>query len=201
MAKLWKLPVLFICENNHYGMGTSDSRASASISFYTRGDYVPGIHVDGMDVYAAKNAIQWAKEYALKNGPLVIEMETYRYVGHSMVGFLSFPCLLRVWFAHLLYGQSDPGISYRSKEEVNKVRESRDPIIRQRARMLEHGIKEEQVEELDASIKEQVDQAVKFATAAPFPQVSELFTDVLTTPVEVRGRTLDETFKPSSTRQ
>jgi pyruvate dehydrogenase E1 component alpha subunit len=173
MAKLWNLPALFICENNHYGMGTSTKRASAAgDTFYTRGDYVPGLWVDGMDVYASKAAFGWAKQFALKNGPLVMEMETYRYVGHSM---------------------SDPGISYRSKEEVASVREKRDPILKHRARMLEHGAAtEDELAAIDKEIKNQVDAAVKFATEAPMPDRKELFTDVFSTPSFVRGRSLHE---------
>lgn len=78
ISALWQVPVIFLCENNHYGMGTSEWRGSASATFYKRGDYIPGIRVDGMDVLAMKQATVWAKEFALKNGPLCFEADTYR---------------------------------------------------------------------------------------------------------------------------
>ncbi|QSL65694.1 hypothetical protein MERGE_003007 [Pneumocystis wakefieldiae] len=97
MAKLWKIPVVFGCENNKYGMGTSAERSSAMTDYYKRGHYIPGIQVDGMNVLAIKHASAFSKQYSLENGPLVMEFVTYRYSGHSM---------------------SDPGTSYRTREEI-----------------------------------------------------------------------------------
>ena len=99
MAKLWNLPIIYLIENNRYGMGTSAERAAAVTSFYTRGDYIAGIQVDGMDVLAVREATRYATHYARNEGPIIMEAMTYRYHGHSM---------------------SDPGISYRSQDEVAK---------------------------------------------------------------------------------
>lgn len=155
MAKLWKLPAIYVCENNLYGMGTSIERASADRKFYTRGDYVPGIRVDGMDVLAVREATRYAREHAVTVGPIVLEMETYRYAGHSM---------------------SDPGTAYRTREEVSGVRTSKDPIERHRKRILDSGLATaDELKEIDKKIKDQVDAAVEFAKQSPEPPVSELF--------------------------
>jgi len=105
MAALWKLPLVMMCENNKYAMGTAISRGAAYPSFYDRDRVIPGLKVDGMNVFPMMAAIQFAKKFCPEHGPLFIEADTYRYHGHSM---------------------SDPGISYRSREEVAEVRKSKD---------------------------------------------------------------------------
>merc|ERR1711963_680242 len=133
LSKLWNLPAIFVCENNEYGMGTSTDRHSASTEFYKRAGYLPGMLVDGMDVLAVREATKFAKEYVLKNGPIMIELKTYRYHGHSM---------------------SDPGTSYRTRDEVQKVRSASDPIIGIRARMLENDMAtKEEFKTIDGEIK------------------------------------------------
>jgi pyruvate dehydrogenase E1 component alpha subunit len=84
-SALWNVPVIFVCENNHYGMGTSDLRGSKSSSFYKRGDYIPGIRVDGMDVLAVKQVTIWAKQFVLEHGPICLEADTYRRAPHACV--------------------------------------------------------------------------------------------------------------------
>jgi len=133
MASLWKLPVIYICENNKYGMGTSAERASAVTSYYTRGDYIPGVWVDAMNVFAVKRAVEFAKEFVLKNGPILLEMETYRYYGHSM---------------------SDPGVSYRTKEEIASVRGESDPLDRVKTLLLDLKLAtEDEFKEIDKQVK------------------------------------------------
>jgi len=161
MSKLWKLPVLFIIENNKYAMGTSVERSAATTDFSQRGRSfdIPGEQVDGMDVRAVKaageKAVKWARE---GNGPYILEMLTYRYRGHSM---------------------SDPA-KYRTREEVERVREERDPIERVRARVLERKLATEQeMKAIDAEIRSIVNAAAEFAQNDPEPDPSELWTDVL----------------------
>lgn len=161
MAKLWKLPVIFIIENNRYAMGTSIDRAAATTDFSHRGASfdIPGEQVDGMDVRAVKavgeRIVKWVRE---GNGPYILEMLTYRYRGHSM---------------------SDPA-KYRSREEVDKVRELQDPIEQVRARVLrEKTMTEEELKVIDADVRQIVTASAEFAQNDPEPDPKELWTDVL----------------------
>jgi pyruvate dehydrogenase E1 component subunit alpha len=160
MAKLWKLPVIYVIENNQYGMGTSVARASATTDLYKRGTSfdIPGEKVDGMDVRAVKaaadHAVAWCRG---GNGPMILEMLTYRYRGHSM---------------------SDPA-KYRSKEEVDKVRTEHDPIEQVRSRLLKRGfVNEDALKKIDAEVRAVVNEAAEFATNDAEPDPSELWTDV-----------------------
>ena len=161
MAELWKLPVVYIIENNRYAMGTSVSRASAQTDFSRRGVSfnIPGEQVDGMDVRAVYEAGKRALDFARSGqGPYILEMQTYRYRGHSM---------------------SDPA-KYRSKDEVTKMREERDPIESVRKRLLETwSIPEDEIKAVDAKVREIVNDSAEFATHDPEPDVSELWTDIL----------------------
>ena len=160
MAALWKLPVLFVIENNQYGMGTSVSRSSAG-QLYRRGEGygIPGEQIDGMDVFTVQAAARQALDYVRSgNGPYILEVMTYRYRGHSM---------------------SDPA-KYRSKEEVDGMKQDRDPIASVKNKMLdEYGISEEEIKLIDKEIKDIVNESAEFAQTSPEPDVSDLWTDVL----------------------
>jgi pyruvate dehydrogenase E1 component alpha subunit len=164
MASLWKLPVLYIIENNKYGMGTSAERHAAG-DLYRRGEGygIPGEQVDGMDVFAVRNAARQAIDYVRGgNGPYILEMMTYRYRGHSM---------------------SDPA-KYRTKEEVDEFKKGKDPIDQVKALLLDtFKVKEEDLKKIDKEIKVIVNEAAQFAQESPEPNPEELWTDVLV-PVE-----------------
>src|ERR1700722_16200102 len=159
MAELWKLPVIYVIENNRYAMGTSVSRSSAQTDFSKRGVSfnIPGEQVDGMDVRAVKaagdKAVAWCRA---GNGPFILEMQTYRYRGHSM---------------------SDPA-KYRTREEVDKVRHDHDPIEQVRNRLLAAKMSEQDLKAIDAEVREIVNAAADFAQHTPEPDASELYTDV-----------------------
>jgi len=160
MAALWKLPMIYVCENNQYGMGTSKKRGSANSDYYTRGHYVPGIKVDGMNALAVREVTRYAKAYVLEHGPIMLEMDTYRYHGHSM---------------------SDPGITYRNRDEVAGVRAARDPVQRIKKYLLElEFATEADIKAIDADVKKEVNAAVEAAKAAPIPPMSDLYTDIYT---------------------
>lgn len=161
MAALWKLPVLYVIENNKYAMGTSVERSSARTDLHNRGQAygIPGELVDGMDIGEVKDAAARAIAYVRSGkGPFILEMQTYRYRGHSM---------------------SDPA-KYRSKEEVDAVRQERDPILHVRDALLSaKAASEDQLKALDKEIKDIVQAAADFAQDSPEPDPAELYTDVV----------------------
>jgi pyruvate dehydrogenase E1 component alpha subunit len=161
MAELWKLPVIYIIENNQYAMGTSVKRSSAETQLHKRGASfnIPGRPVDGMDVLAVKaagdEAVNWCRD---GKGPVILEMKTYRYRGHSM---------------------SDPA-KYRTREEVDQVRETSDPIEHVRKLMLDaRHASEAELKDIDKEIRGIVNHAAEFAQTSPEPDPSELWTDVI----------------------
>lgn len=160
MAALWKLPVVFIIENNQYGMGTSVPRAAVG-DLYKRGEPfgMPCEKIDGMDFFAVYEAIQRASDHCRKGmGPYLIEMDTYRYRGHSM---------------------SDPA-KYRSRDEVECTREQRDPIVRMQKYLMDNfKMSEEEFESIDNGIQDKVATFAEVALTAPQPDVSELFTEIM----------------------
>lgn len=160
MAALWELPVIFIIENNQYGMGTSVTRASAGLALADRGKAygIPGLQVDGMDVLAVREAGAEAIAHCRAGkGPFILEMKTYRYRGHSM---------------------SDPA-KYRTREEVDAMRKQHDPIDNIKTVMTKAGFEEARLKEIDAQIKKTVSDAADFALESPLPDEQELWTDIL----------------------
>ncbi|CAK9002984.1 Pyruvate dehydrogenase E1 component subunit alpha-1 [Durusdinium trenchii] len=161
MAALWKIPVIFACENNEYGMGTSVNRSSFITEYYKQGNKIPGIFIDGMDVLAVREGIKFCKDHCSSGqGPIYVELKTYRYHGHSM---------------------SDPGITYRSRDEVNKVRQSRDPIESVKQRIISAGFATEaELKEAEKKIRGEVQEALRLAKESSVPDASELVTDIYT---------------------
>ncbi|MDJ1304966.1 MAG: pyruvate dehydrogenase (acetyl-transferring) E1 component subunit alpha [Candidatus Midichloria sp.] len=160
MAKLWDLPVIYIVENNEYAMGTSTARGSSVTEFFKRGEPfgIPGKQVDGMSFFAVYEAMKEAVETVRKKiSPLLLEIKTYRYRGHSM---------------------SDPG-RYRSKDEVTNYRENKDPIEQMKSYLLKGNlINESKLNDIEKKVKGVVEEAVKFAQGSPEPEISELYTNI-----------------------
>ncbi len=160
MASLWKLPIVFAIENNQYAMGTSTARSSAETEFYRRGTAfrIPGMDVNGMDVLEVRAAAEIAFKHVREGkGPVLMELNTYRYRGHSM---------------------SDPA-KYRTREEVQDMREQRDPIEAMKKLLLEKGKSEAELKDIDKRIRATVSEAADFAESSPEPALCELYTDVL----------------------
>ncbi len=159
MASLWKLPVVFIIENNQYAMGTSIDRASSTQKLFSRGQAfnIPGKLVDGMDVLKVSKATEAAaKDCRNGNGPYILEMNTYRYKGHSM---------------------SDPA-KYRTREEVQSIKNKKDPIENFQKYLLKKGIKEDEFKKIDQKIKTTISEAADFAIESEVPELSDLFNDI-----------------------
>ena len=160
MAALWKLPIVFVVENNGYAMGTAVKRGSAETEFYRRGTAfrIPGMDVNGMDVLEVRAAAEIALDYVRGgNGPVLMELNPYRYRGHSM---------------------SDPA-KYRSREEVQEMRDKHDPIEAANAELLARGIAEDRIKDIDKRIRSIVAESADFAENSPEPEMTELYTDVL----------------------
>jgi len=160
MAALWNLPVIFVVENNGYAMGTAVTRGSAETHFHRRGTAfrIPGISVNGMDVLEVRAAAEVAVAHVRAGkGPVLMELHTYRYRGHSM---------------------SDPA-KYRTREEVQEMREKHDPIDAAKAELMKRGVSEDRLKEIEKQIRSRVNEAADFAENSPEPEMSELYTDVL----------------------
>ncbi|MGN6498800.1 MAG: pyruvate dehydrogenase (acetyl-transferring) E1 component subunit alpha, partial [Tsuneonella sp.] len=160
MASLWKLPIVFVIENNGYAMGTAVKRGSAETEFYRRATAfrIPGMDVNGMDVLEVRGAAEVAFKHVREGrGPVLMELNTYRYRGHSM---------------------SDPA-KYRTREEVQDVREHKDPIEGLKKVLIEQGKSEDELKDIDKSIRKIVTEAADFAESSPEPPAEELYTDVL----------------------
>ncbi|MCA0911372.1 pyruvate dehydrogenase (acetyl-transferring) E1 component subunit alpha [Qipengyuania gaetbuli] len=160
MASLWKLPIVFVIENNQYAMGTAVSRSSAETEFYRRGTAfrIPGMKVNGMDVLEVRQAAEIAFKHVREGrGPVLMECETYRYRGHSM---------------------SDPA-KYRTREEVQDMKDHKDPIEGLKKILIEQGTSEDDLKAIDKDIRKIVSEAADFAENSPEPEASELYTDVL----------------------
>ena len=197
MAKLWNLPIIFGCESeiailliwvteandvadNKYGMGTAANRAAAMTDYYKRGQYIPGLKVNGMDVLAVKAAVQYGKEWCRNgNGPLVYEYVTYRYGGHSM---------------------SDPGTTYRTREEIQRMRSTNDPIAGLKQKLLDWEVtSEEELKGIDKEARSHVDEEVAAAENMAVPEATQdvLFEDIYvrgSEPQFLRGRTPEESY-------
>lgn len=172
--------MILLFPDNKYGMGTAANRSSALTDYYKRGQYIPGLKVNGMDVLAVKAAVKYGKEYTTaENGPLVLEYVTYRYGGHSM---------------------SDPGTTYRTREEIQRMRSTNDPIAGLKQKMLDwEVVTEDELKAIDKKARSYVNEETAAAEAMAVPEATPriLFEDIYvrgSEPQYIRGRTPDEAF-------
>jgi len=181
MAALWKLPVIYVCENNHYAMGTSTARGAASTEYYKRLAPVPGIRFAANNVFAVREVTKFAKEYSIKEGPICLEMQTYRYHGHSM---------------------SDPGVTYRKKTEIDEYRKTKDCITLVKQLIIDNKVAtEDDLKDIERTIKKEVDETVEKVRADPYPDEKDLTKDVYinegSQPQPIRGVEYINSFLPN----
>jgi len=159
MCSLWKLPMMFCIENNQYGMGTSIERSSSNFDYYTMGNTIPGLWMDGMNVFAVREGMKVAKDWCSNgNGPIYIEMNTYRYHGHSM---------------------SDPGTTYRNRDEVQAMRSARDPIEYVKNVMVQNDFATaEELKSAEKRIRAEVTESLKKVKGGTLPSMDELTTNI-----------------------
>ncbi|XP_061185455.1 pyruvate dehydrogenase E1 component subunit alpha, somatic form, mitochondrial-like [Saccostrea echinata] len=161
MAKLWNLPCIYLCDNNVYSISTKAERVSAITEFYTRGDYIPGLRVDGMDILAVREAFVFAKNYALENGPILVETMSYRYGGHSA---------------------KDKGLGYRTKDEIDLIRQRKDPIETFKEKILNANMTDEtELKHIVKAVLEEVQTAVENVKGNEELPLSSLYEDVYQT--------------------
>lgn len=173
MAALWKLPAVFICENNLYGMGTANARAAANTNYYARGDTIPGFKCDAQNVLIVRETMKWTKEYCIENGPMFIEYLTYRYHGHSM---------------------SDPGVTYRSRDEIKHVRDYRDPIMLVKHMLVENSwATEKELKDIEKEIRASIEADVAKLLTDPEPTFEDMYNHVTLEKPYIRGVTHDLT--------
>ena len=174
MAALWKLPCVFLCENNLYGMGTSNERAAHNTEYHKRGDKIPGFKCDAQNILMVRETMKWTKQFCIKNGPMFVEYMTYRYHGHSM---------------------SDPGITYRTREEIKHVRDYRDPIGLVKHMLLENSwATEKELKEIEKDIRASIEADVEKLLQDPEPTPEDLYSHVAASgPQYIRGVTMDLT--------
>jgi len=158
MAGLWKLPVIYTVENNLYGMGTSVSRASHQTSLMSKFRGYPGLKIDGQNVFMMREASKFCKEYVLQHGPMFLEIDTYRYQGHSM---------------------SDPGVTYRSRDEIDGFKNSRDCIEKVRKIILDNSLAtEKELKDIEKNIRANIEKDIEKIKTDPMPSINELYTHV-----------------------
>jgi len=158
LAGLHKLPIAYVCENNRYGMGTSVNRASHHTQLFSKFRSIPGININGQCIFTVREWTKWAKNFVIKNGPLIVELDTYRYYGHSM---------------------SDPGISYRNRDEVNDFRNSKDCILLIKKLILQNNVAtEKDLKDIDNEIRDKLEADIAKIFKDPLPEEKELFTEL-----------------------